>query len=76
MHCPRQEPERRERTRGDRPPGLAAQQLAPAHSHGAYGIECYISRAARLRTPYQGIHPAHAHTDRLPKTARQCAGGR
>lgn len=41
--CPREELERRERARGDRPPGLAARQLAQVHSHGIYDIECDTS---------------------------------
>ncbi|SPF04653.1 chloramphenicol phosphotransferase CPT family protein [Streptomyces sp. MA5143a] len=40
VHCPRAELERRERERGDRPPGLAARQLAQVHAHGIYDIEC------------------------------------
>ncbi|MEU6800464.1 chloramphenicol phosphotransferase CPT family protein [Streptomyces neyagawaensis] len=46
VHCPRAELERRERERGDRPPGLAARQLAQVHTHGIYDIECDTSRAA------------------------------
>ncbi|MDW8805629.1 AAA family ATPase [Streptomyces scabiei] len=45
VHCPRAELERRERERGDRPPGLAARQLAQVHAHGLYDIECDTSRA-------------------------------
>ncbi|MFP3992809.1 AAA family ATPase, partial [Streptomyces sp. E11-3] len=40
VHCPLPELERRERARGDRPPGLAAGQLAQVHSHGRYDVEC------------------------------------
>ncbi|MFC5642904.1 chloramphenicol phosphotransferase CPT family protein [Kitasatospora cinereorecta] len=39
LHCPLDELERRERERGDRPPGLAAQQIGPVHSHGVYDLE-------------------------------------
>lgn len=49
VHCPRAELERRERERGDRPSGLAAQQLAQVHAHGLYDIECDTSRADPLR---------------------------
>ncbi|MEH0431926.1 AAA family ATPase [Streptomyces stelliscabiei] len=45
VHCPRAELERRERQRGDRPPGLAARQLAQVHAHGLYDVECDTSRA-------------------------------
>ncbi|WP_328314729.1 chloramphenicol phosphotransferase CPT family protein [Streptomyces sp. NBC_00442] len=40
VHCPLPELERRERERGDRPPGLAARQLDRVHAHGLYDIEC------------------------------------
>ncbi|MGX1129100.1 chloramphenicol 3-O phosphotransferase [Streptomyces glaucescens] len=40
VHCPLEELERRERERGDRPPGLAARQLRQVHAHGVYDIEC------------------------------------
>jgi chloramphenicol 3-O phosphotransferase len=49
VHCPRAELERRERERGDRPPGLAARQLAQVHAHGLYDVECDTSRADPLR---------------------------
>lgn len=45
VHCPRAELERRERERGDRPPGLAARQLAQVHAHGIYDVECDTSLA-------------------------------
>lgn len=40
VHCSAAELERRERARGDRPTGLAAQQLGTVHAHGLYDIEC------------------------------------
>ncbi|SEO02819.1 chloramphenicol phosphotransferase CPT family protein [Actinacidiphila rubida] len=40
VHCPLPELERRERERGDRPPGLAAHQYARVHAHGVYDVEC------------------------------------
>lgn len=40
VHCPLPELERRERERGDRPPGLAARQITQVHAHGLYDIEC------------------------------------
>lgn len=43
VHCPPDELERRERERGDRPPGLAARQLKQVHAHGVYDIECDTS---------------------------------
>ncbi|MPY62298.1 chloramphenicol phosphotransferase CPT family protein [Streptomyces spongiae] len=45
VRCPRDELERRERERGDRPPGLAVRQLALVHAHGVYDVECDTSRA-------------------------------
>lgn len=40
VHCPLGELERRERARGDRAEGQAAQQLQRVHEHGDYDIEC------------------------------------
>ncbi|MGW8066209.1 chloramphenicol phosphotransferase CPT family protein [Streptomyces ziwulingensis] len=40
VHCSLEELERRERERGDRPPGLAARQFHHVHAHGLYDIEC------------------------------------
>ncbi|QOV45443.1 chloramphenicol phosphotransferase CPT family protein [Streptomyces chromofuscus] len=40
VHCPPDELERRERERGNRPPGLAARQLRQVHAHGVYDVEC------------------------------------
>ncbi|MGW1962680.1 chloramphenicol phosphotransferase CPT family protein [Streptomyces sp. NPDC001935] len=40
VHCPLEELERRERARGDRPPGLAAYQYDLVHRHGDYDLEC------------------------------------
>ncbi|MFF8956420.1 chloramphenicol phosphotransferase CPT family protein [Streptomyces sp. NPDC014894] len=40
VHCSLAELERRERARGDRPVGLAAQQFDRVHAHGVYDIEC------------------------------------
>jgi len=37
--------ERRERIRGDRPPGLAARQFDQVHAHGIYDIECDTSKS-------------------------------
>ncbi|MFC5032390.1 AAA family ATPase [Streptomyces sp. So13.3] len=48
VHCPVQELERREQERGDRPPGLAAGQLAQVHAHGIYDVECDTSAAGPL----------------------------
>jgi chloramphenicol 3-O phosphotransferase len=45
VHCPLPELERRERARGDRPPGLAARQIDPVHAHGLYDVECDTSTA-------------------------------
>lgn len=40
VRCPLAELERRERARGDRPPGLAAYQYERVHAHGVYDVEC------------------------------------
>jgi chloramphenicol 3-O phosphotransferase len=45
VHCSLDELERRERARGDRPPGLAAYQYARVHAHGLYDIECDTTTA-------------------------------
>lgn len=45
VHCHPAELERRERERGDRPPGLAAGQLARVHAHGVYDLECDTGRS-------------------------------
>ncbi|MFF7388273.1 chloramphenicol phosphotransferase CPT family protein [Streptomyces scabiei] len=55
VHCDPGELRRRERERGDRPPGLAVRQLEQVHAHGVYDVECDTSRsdplqcAARIR---------------------------
>lgn len=49
VHCDRDELERRERERGDRPAGLAARQLEQVHAHGLYDVECDTSRSDPLR---------------------------
>ncbi|HEY5835653.1 chloramphenicol phosphotransferase CPT family protein [Streptomyces sp.] len=46
VHCPLAELERRERDRGDRPPGLAASQYGKVHAHGVYDIECDTGTAS------------------------------
>ncbi|MFD8736019.1 chloramphenicol phosphotransferase CPT family protein [Streptomyces sp. NPDC059618] len=46
VHCPLPELARREQERGDRPPGLAARQIAQVHAHGFYDIECDTSTAS------------------------------
>jgi chloramphenicol 3-O phosphotransferase len=45
VHCSQAELERREQMRGDRPPGLAAQQLSCVHEHALYDIECDTTTA-------------------------------
>ncbi|MFG3086895.1 chloramphenicol phosphotransferase CPT family protein [Streptomyces antibioticus] len=44
VHCPLDVLVRREMARGDRPPGLAAQQYGVVHSHGDYDVECDTSK--------------------------------
>ncbi|MEU8578902.1 chloramphenicol phosphotransferase CPT family protein [Streptomyces asoensis] len=46
VHCPREELNRRESARGDRPPGLAAHQYDLVHRHGDYDLECDTSTAS------------------------------
>jgi chloramphenicol 3-O phosphotransferase len=46
VHCPLDELARREQTRGDRPPGLAAIQYEAVHAHGDYDVECDTSAAS------------------------------
>jgi chloramphenicol 3-O phosphotransferase len=46
VRCSPQELERRERERGDRPPGQAAAQLPQVHSYGSYDIECDTTTAS------------------------------
>ncbi|KUO20094.1 chloramphenicol phosphotransferase CPT family protein [Streptomyces dysideae] len=48
VHCPLPELEQREQMRGDRPPGLAARQIAQVHAHGLYDIECDTSATSPL----------------------------
>ena len=43
VHCPLPELQRRERARGDRPPGLAERQFPVVHAHGDYDFECDTS---------------------------------
>ena len=45
VHCPPDELARRELSRGDRPPGLAAFQYDLVHGHGDYDLECDTSVA-------------------------------
>ncbi|WP_329139052.1 chloramphenicol phosphotransferase CPT family protein [Streptomyces sp. NBC_01476] len=46
VHCPPDELVRRERARGDRPPGLAMSQYQQVHSHGDYDLECDTGTAS------------------------------
>ena len=46
VHCSPEELRRREKARGDRPPGLAARQLDRVHAHGVYDIECDTTTAS------------------------------
>ncbi|MET7482756.1 AAA family ATPase [Streptomyces sp. NPDC005538] len=75
VHCPPAELERRERARGDRPPGLAVGQLGQVHAHGVYDIECDTSRlepsecARRIRDFLPG-RPRPTAFERLRGTAQ------
>ena len=44
VHCPLEELERRELARGDRTPGMAANQFQVVHQHGLYDFEVDTSR--------------------------------
>jgi chloramphenicol 3-O phosphotransferase len=46
VRCSPAELERRERERGDRPPGVALTQQAQVHAHGLYDVECDTTRAS------------------------------
>ncbi|MEV7175664.1 AAA family ATPase [Kitasatospora sp. NPDC093679] len=46
VHCPPDELARRERDRGDRPPGLAVHQYGLVHRHGDYDLECDTAAAS------------------------------
>lgn len=70
VHCPPDELERRERERGDRPPGLAARQLKQVHAHGVYDIECDTSvsdalECARRITDFLRARPTPTAFQRL-----------
>ncbi|MEV7288436.1 AAA family ATPase [Streptomyces sp. NPDC093252] len=74
VHCPLPELERRERLRGDRPPGLAARQLAQVHAHGVYDIECDTgttdpAACARLIRDFLDDRPTPTAFERLRATA-------
>jgi chloramphenicol 3-O phosphotransferase len=49
VHCDPGELRRRERERGDRPPGLAVRQSEQVHAHGVYDVECDTSRSDSLQ---------------------------
>jgi chloramphenicol 3-O phosphotransferase len=70
VHCPREELERRERARGDRPAGLAARQLDQVHTPGIYDVECDTSRlspgeCARLIRDFLRDRPVPTAFERL-----------
>jgi chloramphenicol 3-O phosphotransferase len=46
VHCPLEELERREQARGDRTPGMAANQFQVVHQHGLYDFEVDTSRSS------------------------------
>jgi chloramphenicol 3-O phosphotransferase len=53
VHCSLQELERRERERGDRPPGQAARQFDHVHAHGLYDIECDTTTSSAVECAQQ-----------------------
>jgi chloramphenicol 3-O phosphotransferase len=46
VRCSPAELDRRERERGDRPPGVALAQRAQVHAHGLYDVECDTTTAS------------------------------
>jgi chloramphenicol 3-O phosphotransferase len=62
VRCSGQELARREKARGDRPPGQAAAQLRQVHSYGSYDIECDTTTAS----PRDCAHLIRQSLDRLP----------
>jgi chloramphenicol 3-O phosphotransferase len=70
VRCSPAELERRERERGDRPPGVALAQRAQVHAHGLYDVECDTTTAspydcaARIRE-FLGTGQAPTAFDRL-----------
>jgi chloramphenicol 3-O phosphotransferase len=73
VRCSPQELQRRERERGDRPPGQAAAQLRQVHSYGSYDIECDTTTASprdcalTIKHSLSQLPPARAF-DRLRAT--------
>lgn len=53
VRCSLPELERRERLRGDRPPGLAARQFPQVHAHGSDDLEVDTDRASPLECARQ-----------------------
>lgn len=53
VRCSLEELQRRERARGDRPPGLAARQFQHVHAHGLYDITCDTTAATALECARQ-----------------------
>ncbi|MER5293988.1 AAA family ATPase [Streptomyces pharetrae] len=73
VHCPVEELERRERTRGDRPAGLAARQLRQVHGHGLYDIEVDTGAAgpaecARRIRDFLPVRPSPTAFEKLRAT--------
>ncbi|AZQ33277.1 chloramphenicol phosphotransferase [Streptomyces cyaneochromogenes] len=74
VHCSPKELERRERERGDRPPGLAAGQLARVHAHGDYDLECDTEQStpqecARLIKEFLPDRPSPTAFERLRRSS-------
>jgi chloramphenicol 3-O phosphotransferase len=79
VQCGVEELERRERARGDRPPGQASGQIAAVHSHRSYDLVCNTENAtarecaqqivsawvtASRPTAFDRLSAAHSSSDR------------
>lgn len=76
VHCPPDELERRERARGDRTRGAAANQLRSVHQHGLYDFEVDTSvlsarECARAVKEFIGRPPTTRAFDELRGRARR-----
>lgn len=72
VRCPLDELERRERERGDRPPGLATLQYERVHAHGLYDLEVDThasgpAQCAQRIKQHLASGPAPTAFDRLRK---------
>ena len=69
VYCSPAELERRERERGDRPPGVARAQQAQVHAHGRYDVEWTPQR------PVPTTAPSASRTSSAPDRSRPPSTG-